>query len=68
MMTGKRILIVGETWFTTATHTKGFDSFTTTSFGEGYSILTAALEAGGRIMPLRRIFPTLSTGCGNTRP
>ncbi len=46
-MSGKRILIVGETWFTTATHTKGFDSFTTTSFGEGYSILKAALEAGG---------------------
>ena len=43
----KKILIVGETWFTTATHTKGFDSFTTTSFGEGYSFLKAALESGG---------------------
>lgn len=44
---GNRILIVGETWFTTATHTKGFDSFTTTTFGEGYSYLKAALEETG---------------------
>jgi uncharacterized membrane protein len=43
----RKILIAGETWFTTATHTKGFDSFTTTTFGEGYSYLQAALEASG---------------------
>ncbi len=42
-----KILIAGETWFTTAIHTKGFDSFTTTTFGEGYSFLKAALEASG---------------------
>lgn len=42
-----KILIVGETWVTTATHTKGFDSFITTTFGEGYSFLKAALEASG---------------------
>ncbi len=42
-----KVLIVGETWITTATHTKGFDSFTTTHYGEGYSYLKAALEAGG---------------------
>lgn len=45
-MSGK-ILIAGETWVTTATHTKGFDSFVTTTFGEGYSYLQAALERSG---------------------
>ena len=29
-----RILIAGETWVTTAMHTKGFDTFVTTTFGE----------------------------------
>lgn len=43
----RKILIAGETWVTTATHTKGFDSFTTTTFGEGYSYLKAALEQSG---------------------
>lgn len=42
-----KILIAGETWFQTTTHTKGFDSFITTSFGEGYSYLQAALERSG---------------------
>lgn len=45
-MPGK-ILIAGETWFSTSVHTKGFDSFTTTTFHEGYSFLKAALEASG---------------------
>ncbi|MFI0843948.1 glutamine amidotransferase [Mesorhizobium sp. IMUNJ 23232] len=45
-MAGK-VLIAGETWFTTSVHTKGFDSFTTTTFHEGYSFLKAALEASG---------------------
>ncbi len=44
---GKKILIVGETWVTTATHTKGFDSFITTTFHEGYSFLKTALERSG---------------------
>jgi len=43
----RKVLIVGETWITTSTHTKGFDSFTTSSFGEGYSYLKAALERRG---------------------
>ncbi len=43
----RRILIVGETWLSQVTHTKGFDSFTTSSVGEGYSFLKAALESGG---------------------
>lgn len=42
-----RILIAGETWVTTAMHTKGFDTFVTTTFGEGYSSLKAALEESG---------------------
>lgn len=45
-MSGK-VLIAGETWFSTSVHTKGFDSFTTTTFHEGYSFLKAALEASG---------------------
>lgn len=43
----KKVLIVGETWFTTAVHTKGFDSFTTTTFHEGYSFMKSALEESG---------------------
>ncbi|MBJ3776365.1 glutamine amidotransferase [Acuticoccus mangrovi] len=49
-----KVLIVGETWLTTATHTKGFDSFVTSSYGEGYSFLKRALEEGGysvEVMP-----------------
>ena len=42
-----RVLIVGETWITHSTHIKGFDSFTTSSLGEGYSFLKAARESGG---------------------
>jgi uncharacterized membrane protein len=43
----RRILIVGETWISHTIHTKGFDSFTTSSSGEGYSFLKRALEAQG---------------------
>ncbi len=43
----RRILIVGETWISQVTHTKGFDSFTTASSGEGYSFLKRALERSG---------------------
>ncbi len=45
--TRPRVLIVGETWITHSTHIKGFDSFTSSSLGEGYSFLKAALEDGG---------------------
>lgn len=41
-----KILIVGETWVTYSVHTKGFDSFSTANFGEGYSYLKKALEGG----------------------
>ncbi len=47
MTNKKRVLIAGETWLTHSIHTKGFDSFTTSSFGEGYSFLKSALEGGG---------------------
>ncbi len=47
MKTASRVLIAGETWTTHSVHTKGFDSFSTSSFGEGYSLLKSALEGGG---------------------
>ena len=42
-----RILIVGESWVTTATHYKGFDQFTSTTFESGVAPLKGALESGG---------------------
>lgn len=42
-----RILIAGESWMTTSTHTKGADAFTLHSYVEGVAQLRAALEAGG---------------------
>ncbi|HEY0248506.1 MAG TPA: glutamine amidotransferase [Gryllotalpicola sp.] len=42
-----RILIAGESWITTSTHTKGVDDFTVHSYTEGVHQLKAALEAGG---------------------
>lgn len=63
-----RILIVGETWVTYAVHTKGFDSFTTASFGEGYSYLKAALEAAGHTVDVienhdaAQVFPDSEEG------
>lgn len=47
MTSTSRVLIAGETWTTYSIHTKGFDSFSTSSFGEGYSYLKSALEGGG---------------------
>lgn len=41
------VLLVGETWIIQETHIKGFDSFTTTHFGNGSGDWTAAVEAGG---------------------
>ena len=43
----KRILLAGESWVMHTIHQKGFDSFTTTAYGEGHAWLQAALEAGG---------------------
>ncbi|WP_130805843.1 glutamine amidotransferase [Senegalia massiliensis] len=42
-----RILFAGETWFTHTLHVKGFDSFTTSSYGEGIKWIKEALEEGG---------------------
>lgn len=38
------VLLVGESWSVTSTHTKGFDSFTTTAYAEGGGALLAALD------------------------
>jgi uncharacterized membrane protein len=42
-----RVLIAGESWVSTTTHVKGFDSFTTSTYAEGADDLRAALAAGG---------------------
>jgi uncharacterized membrane protein len=42
-----RVLIAGESWLTTSTHTKGVDEFTVHSYTEGVAQLRAALEATG---------------------
>lgn len=41
-----RILIAGESWMSTTTHTKGVDEFTVHSYTEGVRQLKAALESG----------------------
>jgi uncharacterized membrane protein len=42
-----RVLLAGESWMTTQTHVKGFDSFTTSSHAEGRDAYIAALRAAG---------------------
>jgi uncharacterized membrane protein len=42
-----RVLLAGESWTTTATHTKGFDSFITSSYAEGGADFMNALRAAG---------------------
>jgi uncharacterized membrane protein len=42
-----KILLAGESWATTTIHTKGFDTFTTSSYGEGAADFIAAVEAAG---------------------
>ncbi len=42
-----KVLIAGESWVTHTIHQKGFDSFTTTDYGEGHQWLSSALTAGG---------------------
>ncbi|PZE26064.1 MULTISPECIES: glutamine amidotransferase [unclassified Curtobacterium] len=42
-----RILIAGESWMSTTTHTKGVDEFTVHSYTEGVRQLKTALESGG---------------------
>lgn len=43
----KKVLLVGETWFTHTIHVKGFDMFTESSYGEGAAWLKEALKNGG---------------------
>lgn len=42
-----RVLLAGETWISEATHYKGFDSFTSTTFHSGADDYIAALSAHG---------------------
>ncbi len=42
-----RVLIAGESWNTLSIHTKGFDSFTTSTYVEGVHEFRRALEAEG---------------------
>lgn len=42
-----RVLLAGESWSTTSIHTKGFDSFVTSSYEEGGGHFIAALERAG---------------------
>ena len=46
-MPDRNVLIAGESWIMHTIHQKGFDSFTTTAYGEGHQWLSAALTAGG---------------------
>jgi uncharacterized membrane protein len=43
-MTKRKVLLVGESWVTTATHIKGFDQFSTVNFHLGAEPLLAALK------------------------
>ncbi len=45
-----KILLAGESWTTTSTHTKGFDSFTTSAYAEGGADFIAALEGIGHMV------------------
>jgi uncharacterized membrane protein len=47
MQDSRRVLLAGESWVSTTTHVKGFDSFTTSTYAEGADDLRAALAAGG---------------------
>jgi uncharacterized membrane protein len=47
MPDSRRVLLAGESWVSTTTHVKGFDSFTTSTYAEGADDLRAALAAGG---------------------
>ncbi len=42
-----KVLIAGESWAMHTIHQKGFDSFTTSAYGEGHQWLSAALTSGG---------------------
>lgn len=42
-----KILLAGESWSVTAIHTKGFDTFTTSAYGEGAADFIRAVEQAG---------------------
>lgn len=42
-----RVLVAGESWTTTSVHTKGFDSFLTSTYVEGLADFRAGVEAAG---------------------
>jgi len=42
-----KVLLAGESWTTTSTHTKGFDSFVTSTYAEGATSFVAALRDAG---------------------
>ena len=53
-MAPKKLLLVGESWMSSATHYKGFDQFGSVTFHLGAEPFVAALEAEGfevRYMP-----------------
>jgi uncharacterized membrane protein len=50
MPDSRRVLLAGESWVSTTTHVKGFDSFTTSAYSEGADDLRAALAAGGFVV------------------
>lgn len=43
----KKVLLVGETWISRATHIKGFDEFSSTTFHNGAIDFLAAVRKGG---------------------
>lgn len=45
-MTGRKVLLVGESWMSSATHYKGFDQFGSVTFHLGAEPLVAALKDG----------------------
>lgn len=45
-----RVLLVGESWSTTSIHTKGFDSFFTSTYEEGGGAFIATLEKAGHVV------------------
>lgn len=46
----RKVLIAGESWMMHTIHQKGFDSFTTSAYGEGHQWLSAALTSGGYLV------------------
>ena len=45
-----RVLVAGESWQVFSIHTKGFDSFFTSDYGEGVAGFRAVLESGGHLV------------------